>query len=264
MVRVTTVQPSVRSKPVDLRQRRDLMKIVEKGGADGRRWAGKRPHYLTSVPCDAAARRQYSFSRLTGTIHAETAGSTPARWRATPRARRRLDPRSLGTLVSCGFGGDRFRPAGRRAERVRRLAEQHLSGDDRQREEALAVEMIERFAASPRAAQLAGARESFRELEFLAGLAARVFVGPTFLSARSTAPQEADKNVCPTEASNLRYLQGFIDCLYRERRWLAADRLQEPTGRRPRRWQRRRRPTKCRCSSTAWRPNDSEVPAGGV
>ena len=37
--------------------------------------------------------------------------------------------------------------------------------------------------------------------------------------------QEADENVCPTAGRNGRYLQGFIDCLYRDAdgRWRLID-----------------------------------------
>ena len=56
LVRVTTAAPAIRSKPVDLRRRRDLLKIIEKArqmAADG---SGRVPRYLEAVPHDAAAR----------------------------------------------------------------------------------------------------------------------------------------------------------------------------------------------------------------
>jgi len=191
LVKVTIDAPTVRSKPVDLRQRRDLMKIVEKAqqmAADGQ---GKRPHYLAPVAYDAAARRQYSFSRLTGTIHAKTAVIDASPLEGDASAEPLLDPRGLGTLVHAVLEEIDFARPGDIARRVRRLAEQHLTNEERQREESLAVEMIERFAASPRAAQLAAAKETFRELEFL-------------LAWPPGAGQQEG-----------RYLQGFIDCLYR-------------------------------------------------
>ncbi len=215
-VRVTAVEPPVRSKPVDLRRRRDLMKIVEKArqmAADGQ---GKRPHYLATVSDDAAARRQYSFSRLTGVLHAETAEIDAGSLEGDASGGPPLDPRSLGTLVHAVLEEIDFARPGDVAGRVRRLAEQHLSGAEREREEELAVELIERFAASPRAAQLAVAKEAFRELEFLLAWPPPCSVGQTFLSARRLASQEADRNVCSTVEKNGRYLQGFIDCLYRD------------------------------------------------
>ncbi len=235
LVTVTIAAPPVRSKPVDLRRRRDLMKMVEKAqqmAADGQ---GKRPHYLMPVPCDAAARRQYSFSRLTGTLHAETAGIEVSSLEGDASAAPPLDLRSLGTLVHAVLEEIDFSKPGDVVERVRRLAEQHLSGDDRQPEEASAVEIIERFAASPRAAQLAAAKELFRELEFLLAWPP-AGSGGDILSAGRLAPQETernvcptdqlvDKNVCPTAGKDGRYLQGFIDCLYRgaDGRWRLID-----------------------------------------
>ena len=171
------------------------MKIVEKAqqmAADGQ---GKRPHYLAPVVYDAAARRQYSFSRLTGMLHAETAGIDASPLEGDASAAPLLDPRSLGTLVHAVLEEIDFVGPGDIVGRVQRLAEQHLSGEERQREESLAVEMIERFAASPRAAQLAAARERFRELEFLS---ANWPVGQTFLSASRSMAGPADKNVRPT------------------------------------------------------------------
>jgi ATP-dependent helicase/nuclease subunit A len=191
-VRVTTVEPSIQSKPVDLRHRRDLMKIVEKAQQMAAEGQGRQPRYLTPVLPDATARRQYSFSRLTGKLHARTAGIREGTPTGDPSAEPAIDACGLGTLVHAVLEEIDFANPDDVAERVRRLAEQHLSGDGRQQEESLAVKMIERFAASPRAAQLAGAKKVFRELEFLL----------------AWPPGESRPDG--------RYLQGFIDCLYRD------------------------------------------------
>ena len=127
-------------------------------------------------------------------LHAQTAGIDASPLEGDASAEPPLDARGLGTLVHAVLEEIDFARPGDIAERVRRLAEQHLSGDERQREESLAVEMIERFAASPRAAQLAAAKEMFRELEFL-------LAWPPGGQAR---PRRRG------------YLQGFIDCLYRD------------------------------------------------
>jgi ATP-dependent helicase/nuclease subunit A len=68
------------------------------------------------------------------------------------------------------------------------------------------IAMIERFLASPRAAEIATATDAHRELEFL-------LAWPP-----GAKPQAAD-------ASEQRYLQGFIDCLYRDAagRWRLVD-----------------------------------------
>jgi ATP-dependent helicase/nuclease subunit A len=190
LARVTTAEPPIQSAPVSLRHRRDLMEIVEKAeqmAADGQ---GSRPRYLAPVPRDATARRQYSFSRLTGQLHARTARIDETAFDSGTSAEPPLDARGLGTLVHAVMEEIDFASPGDVAERVRRLAEQHLSGEERRREESLAIEMIERFTASPRAARLAGAKDVFRELEFLLAW-----------------PPDASR-------PDGRYLQGFIDCLY--------------------------------------------------
>ena len=65
--------------------------------------------------------------------------------------------------------------------------------------------MIGRFLASPRAAEIAAAKEVYRELEFLLAW-----------------PPDADRK---RRAGRTRYLQGFIDCLYRDAagRWRLID-----------------------------------------
>jgi len=119
------------------------------------------------------------------------------------------------------------------AELVRRQPEEHLPGTERGFDEP--TEMIERFLASPRAAEIAASRQVHRELEFLLAW--------------------------PPEGH---YLQGFIDCLYCDTagQWrlvdyksnrATADTLAAVAGR-----------TRCRCSCTRWRRADSEVSAGRV
>jgi ATP-dependent helicase/nuclease subunit A len=191
-VLVTSERPAIRSKPVDSRQRRDLMKIAEKAeqmAADGQ---GKWSRYLATVPCDVGARRQYSFSRLTGTLHARTAEADAGGGDGDLPAQPRIDALGLGTLVHAVLEEIDFAAPADVVDRVHRLAEQHLSGEERQQEQSLAVEMVERFAASPRAAQIAAAKEVHRELEFL--LAWPPGGGQT----------------------DGRYLEGVIDCLYRD------------------------------------------------
>jgi ATP-dependent exoDNAse (exonuclease V) beta subunit len=101
-----------------------------------------------------------------------------------------IDARGLGTLVHAALEEIDFsRPEDVR-ERVRRLAAQHLPDSERRLDEP--TEMIERFLASPRAKRMAASKELHRELEFLL----------------AWPPGE--------KLPGGRYLEGFIDCLYRD------------------------------------------------
>jgi ATP-dependent helicase/nuclease subunit A len=190
LVRATTAAPVIQSKPVDLRRRRDLLKIIEKArqmAADG---SGKAPRYLEAVPHDAAARRQYSFSRLTGMLHgrAPPLGAEPLDGDAP--AEPPLDPRGLGTLVHAVLAEVDFARPGDVEELVRRHAPEHLPEAEGGLDEP--IEMVRRFLASPRVAEIVAAGEVHAEIEFL-------------LAWPPDDPQPGG-----------RYLQGFLDCLYRD------------------------------------------------
>ncbi len=190
LVKVTTVEPPVHTKPTDLRRRRDLAKMVEKAQQMADDGQGRQPRFLAPVPADAAARRQYSFSRLTGMLHARTATVSENATNGDASTEAPLDARGLGTLVHAVLEEIDFSQPGDIADRVRRLAEQHLSGEDLQRLDE-PIEIVERFAGSPRAAALATAKEVYHELEFMLAW-----------------PPDDPK-------PDGRFLQGFIDCLYR-------------------------------------------------
>jgi hypothetical protein len=207
MVKVTTAAPKIQSKPVDLRQRRDLMKIVEKArqmAADG---SGRQSRYLGPVASDAGARRQYSFSRLTGKLHARTASGDFSPLDADVSAPP-LDARGLGTLVHAVLAEVDFsRPDGV-ADLVRRHAEEQPGDGRRGGDEA--ADLVGRFLASPRAAEIAKAGEVYRELEFLL--------------AWPPAGAEAAAGAGVPQPEG-RYLQGFIDCMYRDaaQEWRLVD-----------------------------------------
>jgi len=152
--------------------------------------AGRWPRYLAPVPIDDAARRQYSFSRLTGKLHAETPGLDVGPLDADPLSEPSLDARGLGTLVHAVLAEIDFSRPGDVTAMVERLAPRHLPKAEQRLDEP--VEMVQRFLASPRAGQLGAAQEVHAELEFLLAW-----------------PPGG-------EQSEGRYLQGFIDCLYRD------------------------------------------------
>jgi ATP-dependent helicase/nuclease subunit A len=202
---VTTSEPPIRSKPVDLRQRRDLLKIVQKArqmAADGQ---GRQSRYLGPVAPDAGARRQYSFSRLTGNLHAHAPGGDPSPLDAEAAPVRPLDARGLGTLVHAVLAEVDFARPGDVAELVRSHADEQAI--DGRGETTEAAELVGRFLASPRAAAMATAKRMYRELEFLLAWPP----GGEEAGGAAAAPK--------------RYLQGFIDCLYcdAEAEWRLVD-----------------------------------------
>ena len=198
-VKVTVAAPAIQSKPVDLRQRRDLMKIVDKArqmAADG---AGHQSRYLAPVAPDTSARRQYSFSRLTGELHARAASGDFSPLEADVSGPPPLDARGLGTLVHAVLAEVDFSRSDDVADLVQRHAEEQPGDGRRSSEEA--AELIGRFLASPRAAEIAAAGKVHRELEFL-------------LAWPPGGDQAASDDRAPRPEG--RYLQGFIDCLYRD------------------------------------------------
>ena len=131
----------------------------------GENGQGRLPAYLAPIAADAAARRQYSFSRLSGQLHARTAGGQSTAGDGETAPEPSLDPKGLGTLVHAVLAEIDFARPGDVTGVVRRLAEQHLPGAADSLGEP--IEMVRRFLASPRAAELAAASEVHRELEFL-------------------------------------------------------------------------------------------------
>jgi len=186
---------------------------------------GRRPRYLEPTPPEAGTRRQYSFSRLTGELHARTGGIEAVE--NGPDAPSPLDPRGEGTLVHAVLEEIDFaRPDGLDALLERR-AERHLEHlpADRRRLDELR-EMIRRFLESPRAAEIASASTAHRELEFLLAWPPCSTAAP---SCSTAAPGREESSRQPGAAVLRRpepiYFQGFIDCLYCDSsgRWKVID-----------------------------------------
>jgi len=228
--KVTTVEPPLAAAPPGSEARRQLKRIVEKAQDAAGKDTGRVPPHLAPVPPDAAARQQFSFSRLSGVLHRHDAGLQAEPIDEGAPGPPLLDPLGLGTLVHAVLDELDFAKPEQIGELVGRHAQRHLSdggglsqfsrsgglsqfsrsengtvplrGGQFSRSEngtvpfpnelAEPIAMIERFAASPRAAELAAAAEVYRELEFLL---------PWPPGTRK--PQE-------------KYVQGFIDCLYRD------------------------------------------------
>jgi ATP-dependent helicase/nuclease subunit A len=195
LVKVTSQEPPVGRRAALPATRQNLDGLIEKARQMAAGHEGQTPKYLAAVPPETAGRREYSFSRLRGSLHARTAVTPPAGdEEEEPRGPPPLDPLGLGTLVHAVLAEiDLARPE-EMAGLVRRHAPRHLAatagGDDGRLDEPMA--WITRLLASPRGAALATAAESYRELEFL-------------LAWPPGRPDPA--GTC---------LQGFIDCLYRD------------------------------------------------
>jgi len=199
-VRVTTTAPPLASSAGRRPPRHDLLETAQKALQASARRRRRAIGSLDPVPADAAARRLFSFSRLSGMLHqadvAATGDNTKADLSsilsgdaAPPRAA--IDPLGLGSLVHAVLERIDFANPGDLRAAVARLADEHLPGDSNGIGEAAA--MIERFVRSPRAAGLAAARQVHRELEFLL----------------RWPPESAP------DADGI-YLQGYLDCLYED------------------------------------------------
>jgi hypothetical protein len=127
--------------------------------------AGTPPNMLTIDPIepDPGARRQYSFSRLSGALGRKyeriDAGELGGELSA--------DPRGLGTLVHAVLAAIDLRAPCDVRGLVERLADEHLP--DSPAEVAEAIAMVERFVGSQRARDIAAARACHAEIEFLLG-----------------------------------------------------------------------------------------------
>jgi ATP-dependent helicase/nuclease subunit A len=189
-VKVTTSEPPLRDATTKGRRSRDLDRLADKAAALAEKGAGRTPPHTGPVAPDLLAQRQYSFSRLTGQLY-DT--SVTAETEEMPPGPAQLDPRGLGTLVHAALAEIHFKAPQDVGALVRRLAPRHLpkaTAPDLDEP----VEMIRRFLDSSRAGQIASADRAHQELEFL-------IVWP---------PSDAPPQTSP------RYLQGFIDCLYRD------------------------------------------------
>ena len=185
---MTTAEPPLESKRSPVRSGRNLQKLIEKARQTAAGGEGRVPQYLAPVPPDPAARRGYSFSRLTGMLHKRRAAAQtdPTESVGQPT----LDPLGLGTLVHAVLAEVDFADPPELSDLVRRHAQRHLpeAGDGLDEP----IGMVERFLSSGRAAEIAAAEEVHTELEFLL------------------------KWPPGSEEPSGRYLQGFIDCIYRD------------------------------------------------
>ncbi|MEM8946415.1 MAG: UvrD-helicase domain-containing protein [Planctomycetota bacterium] len=200
---VTTSEPATDRKPAGPLRGTDLEQLVAQTHTLAEAGQGEVPEVVAPVAANAAARRRFSFSRLSGELVATTeSGDDPSPPTTSPpqQVESNLNPRALGSLVHAVLERVEF------AEQIDDLAD--LCGylapqyfdTDCQEAAGDAAALVERFMAGQRRAELAKARAVHREIEFLMPW--------------------------PTEhADECRYLQGYIDCLYQDQRgdWHVLD-----------------------------------------
>jgi ATP-dependent helicase/nuclease subunit A len=194
-VKVVHSESLLEKLPTDPRRSRPLEKLradAEQCVAEGKIYA---PRTLAPIPPDPRGRRPFSFSRLTGKIADYSSRHTAERGRhsletALDDEPPRLDPRGLGSLVHAVLAEVDFAQPGDWESILARHAELHLTHGEVDFHEP--QEMLARFLDSPRARQIAQAKQVHRELEFLLAW-----------PPENTDPQG-------------QYLQGYIDCLYQD------------------------------------------------
>ncbi len=190
-VKVTMDEPATSARPRGKARHHGLDKLVVKAGDLADSGEGRVPPAVGPVKINEGARRQFSFSRLSGQLHtAAQPGDALASDERSLQAVPVIDPLSLGTLVHAMLERVRFGKTNDLDALAAQLAPRHL-GDDRPGEDE-AVAMVRRFLASNEAVRVASARQVHRELEFLLAW-----------------PVDAD-------SENDRRLQGYIDCLYED------------------------------------------------
>lgn len=183
-IRVITSEPPSTRKEQGRTRGADLAKLIEKTAALADQERGVVPVGVVPVPVDTQARRRFSFSRLWGTLKAESLAEFEAEFTTTTQ----IDPLGFGTLVHELLERTAFDLSTNVRKLCEFLAPQHLDtptpADINE-----ATSIVERFLKSNRAAEIAAAQCVLREVEFL-------------------LPWPDD--------SSPRYLHGFIDCLYQD------------------------------------------------
>ncbi len=159
-IRVTSVEPPLPRSEHSRQPRVDVEKLISEALAQQATSPTSR-QAVDPIEPDRTAWRQFSFSRLAGTIgpRREIDFSNEAAAASVDHAR------ELGTLIHAVLAVMDFEHPQDAAELIDMHAPRHLPAGAA--EIAEAKQLIARFAASPRAAQLAQARANHAEVEFL-------------------------------------------------------------------------------------------------
>jgi len=167
-VRVISTLPELPGKPPKPARPKGLARVIEQTLAEAEtRTRSPAPH-VGPIAQDRGGRRQYSFSRLSGALKSLAASSPDdddeLRIERAPLAAAD-DALTLGSLVHAALAEMNFAVPGDLPALVRRRAERIVEATPEH--ERLAIELLQTFAASRRAAALAHAGASHAELEFL-------------------------------------------------------------------------------------------------
>lgn len=201
-VRVTNEEPATDHRPAGRSRGPDLVKMLEKAHREASAGRVGVPREVGPVAVDVAARRQFSFSRLTGELFRLDATRPMPHDDHTGDPGAQIDPRGLGSLVHAVLERVDPRDENPIGTWCEQLAEEHVV-ENAEAAAAVARDMVERFTASARWRELAEATATHRELEFLL----------------AWPPGAADGR------GDGRYLQGYVDCLYQDTRgdWHLVD-----------------------------------------
>jgi ATP-dependent helicase/nuclease subunit A len=192
LAKVILEEPPLPKKAGKRPKRIDVRKTIAAARELAAAGKGEVPSLLRPVPVDRRARRQYSISRLNGTIRRQVhAPHDFTDDNAAPGAA--LDPLGLGSLVHAvlaDLAGGKDDSSSAIASLVRKHACVHLPSAGNDLTEPLGL--IAGLAATPRWASLRQAKCVHAELEFLL----------------AWPPERA--------AADGPFIQGFIDCLYQD------------------------------------------------
>lgn len=186
-IRVTLTEPPATRESASRTHGADLAKLVAKTMEMASEGRGVLPAEVAIIAPQVGSRRRFSFSRLSGELSLDHVESTTEHLTEQTAS---LDPLGFGSYVHALLERT-SNDAANISETAKTLALTFLS-DDSSPIVDTAVEMVERFRASPRGHALATANGIHRELEFLL---------PWPLA---------------DDAEAIRYLHGFIDCLYQD------------------------------------------------
>ncbi len=189
-IRVTTDPPATQRRPGRKTSGVDLVKLVEEARGLAASGSATTPRSIEPIPRDRAARKRFSFSRLSGQLRQESRVASTSRAQQ-PSGRAGLDPQDLGTLVHAVLERIDFHQVEDLPELCHYLAPQYVAVNETTAATA-AVALVQNFLASPSAAALRAARVVRREVEFL-------------------LPWQL-----PSSAERGHYLHGFLDCLYQD------------------------------------------------